>query len=114
MNNLAYLLAETGGDLNEALRLAELALKKAPNQPNYRDTLGWVYTKKKMTDSAIQTLNALVLQEPKNPTYRYHLGYALLEKGESARARKELENALANGPSAEQAARIRELIKKIG
>jgi Tfp pilus assembly protein PilF len=39
---------------------------------------------------------------------------ALFETGDKARARKELGTALANHPSEDQAAKIRELVTKIG
>lgn len=114
MNNLAFLLAETGGDLDEALSLAQRAVQKVPGQPDYSDTIGYVYLKKKMLDSAVRSFDSLVEKFPGNPTYRYHLGMALLEAGDKGGARKELEEALANHPSEDQAAKIRELVSKIG
>lgn len=114
MNNLAFLLAETGGDLDQALSLAQRAVQKAPGQPDFSDTIGYVYLKKKMLDSAVRSFDSLVQKYPSNPTYRYHLGMALLETGDKAGARKEFEEALANHPSEDQAAKIRELVTKIG
>ena len=114
MNNLAFLLAETGGDLDEALGLAQRAVQRFPGQPEFSDTIGYVYLKKKMPDSAVRSFDSLVQKFPANPTYRYHLGMALLETGDKAGARKELEEALANHPSEDQAAKIRELVTKIG
>jgi Flp pilus assembly protein TadD len=114
MNNLAYLLADTSGDLDQALSLAQRAVQKAPGQPEFSDTIGYVYLKKKMLDSAVRSFNSLVQKYPGNPTYRYHLGMALFETGDKARARKELGTALANHPSEDQAAKIRELVTKIG
>ena len=114
MNNLAFLLAETGGDLDQALSLAQRAVQKVPGQPDFSDTIGYVYLKKKMPDSAVRSFDSLVQKFPANPTYRYHLGMALLETGDKAGARKELEEALANHPAEDQAARIRELVNKIG
>jgi len=114
MNNLAFLLSNTGGDLDEALRLAQHAIQKVPGQPNFSDTVGYVYLKKGMRDSAVQTFTNLVQKYPNASTFRYHLGMALLETGDKARARKELETALANHPSQDEAAKIRELVNKIG
>ena len=68
----------------------------------------------KMRDSALQIFNGLVRQQPKNATFRYHLGCALIEKGDAIKAKKELESALADGPSPEVSAKIKELISKIG
>jgi Tfp pilus assembly protein PilF len=39
---------------------------------------------------------------------------ALFQKGDRPRARKELEEALKNNPGKEEAAKIRELIGKVG
>ena len=44
-NNLAYILAERGTDLNTALSLAQGARKSQPENPSTADTLGWVYYK---------------------------------------------------------------------
>jgi tetratricopeptide (TPR) repeat protein len=114
LNNLAFLLSETGGDLDEALRLAQRASGKAPEQPNFADTLGCIYLKSGKRDSANQTFANLVRKYPKYPTFRYHLGMALLEKGDRAGAKKELESALANHPSRDEEAKIKELVSKIG
>src|SRR5207237_431468 len=44
-NNLAWILAEEGSDLNTALNYAQMARKKQPGNPEIADTLGWVYYK---------------------------------------------------------------------
>ncbi len=51
---------------------------------------------------------------PKFPTFRYHLGLALLEKGDKQGAKKELDAALASHPSRQDEARIRNLLSKMG
>ena len=112
-NNLAYLLAANGGDLDEALRLANRALQKSPGQPNYTDTLGYIYMKKKQNESAVRTFNSLVRQFPKSPVYHYHLGTALLETGDKAKAKTEFETALRNQPSPTDAAKLKELLSKL-
>jgi len=113
LNNLAYLLCETGGNLDEALSLAQRAIETTPGQPSFMDTMGYIYLKKGMRDSAIKTFGNLVRKYPKYATFRYHLGMALLENGDKTGARKELEAALANNPSREEAAKIKELVGKI-
>jgi tetratricopeptide (TPR) repeat protein len=112
LNSLAYLLSETGGDLDEALNLAQRAIKITPGQPSFMDTIGYIYLRKGMRDSAIQTFGNLVRKYPQYPTFRYHLGMALLEKGDKKGARKELETALASHPSREEEAKIKELVGK--
>ena len=114
LNNTAYLLADMGGDLDEALRLAKSALEKSPEQPAYRDTIGYVYLKQGLKDSAEQTFRALVRNNQHVPAFRYHLGLALYEKGDKVAARRELQTALADHPSRQDEQRINELLKKLG
>lgn len=114
LNNAAFFLADTGGDLDEALRLAKNALAKIPGQPSFSDTVGYIYLKKGLLDSAIQSFSTLARKYPASASFRYHLGLALFEKGEKTGARKELQAALANHPSAQETTRIQELLHAIG
>jgi|HigsolmetaAR201D_1030396.scaffolds.fasta_scaffold12519_2 Tfp pilus assembly protein PilF len=109
-NNLAYLIARQGGDLEEALRLANGASRKEPGNPEFADTLGWVYVKRQMNDSAIQIFESLVRKHPKNSRYHYHLAVALRQKGNKEGARQHLEIALANSPSPEDEQAIRQML----
>ena len=111
-NNLAYLMAETGGNLDEAMRMAQDATKAMPADTRFSDTLGWIYFKKKNDDSAIQVLTNIVLKEPKQPVYHYHLAAALLDKGDKVEARKQLQEAIINHPTPAYAAKIQELMAK--
>jgi tetratricopeptide (TPR) repeat protein len=114
LNNAAFFLADTGGDLDEALRLAKHALEKVPGQPGFSDTVGYIYLKKGLNDSAVLTFTNLARKYP-HAIFHYHLGLALYMKGEKAAARKELQSALASGhPSTEDKARIHELLEKLG
>jgi Flp pilus assembly protein TadD len=113
-NNLAHILADTGGNLEEALRLAQRAQAMLPDAPEVADTIGWIYLKQDNIDSALQVFTNLVNAHPENPTYRYHLGAALLKKGNVSEAREELKGALANDPAENQAAAIRALMESIG
>lgn len=110
MNNLAYLLSEHGGDLDEALRLAQLALQKLPQQRYIADTVGWIFLKKNDIDSAMQIFQGLVKKYPDEPAFRYHYGAALLKKGDRTRARAELQAALDNKPPADIEKKVRELL----
>jgi tetratricopeptide (TPR) repeat protein len=112
MNNLAFLLADTGGDLDQALRLVQRALAKMPNQPAYSDTLGYVYLRKGLNSSALQTFKLLVNKYP-IAAFRYHYGLALYEKGDKAGAKKELETALNEHPTQQDKIKIRQLLDKI-
>ena len=114
LNNLAYLIVENGGDPDLALTYAQRARLKMPHEPGFADTVGLIYLKKNLVDSAIEIFEDLVRQKPEEAVFHRHLGEALLKKGETARARKELRIALASKPSAEEAAKVKELLAKAG
>ena len=101
MNNVAYLMVDSGGNLDEALALVQKALQKAPGQPNLIDTLGWIYLKKNWSDSALQVFRGLAQKYPDNPTFRYHFGMALLQKGDKTTAKAEFRSGLLKKPSGE-------------
>ena len=108
-NNLAFLLAEQDKNLDEALRLAQVAREKMPEDPNVMDTLGWVYYKKGIYDMAIVEIADALEKSPENPAIIYHLGMAYYKKGDKERAGKELQEALSVSETfdgAEEAKRI--------
>jgi tetratricopeptide (TPR) repeat protein len=94
MNNLAYLLVEKAGNLNQALKLAGDAVRQNPGNPAFNDTLGWIYLKKGDIQSAIHLFEGARDKSPEAIDYRIHLGQALLASGNRNQARSELEAAL--------------------
>ena len=89
-NNLAWLLAERQGNLDEALQLASAAVNMAPEIAGYHDTLGYVYFQKGLNLPAIEKFRrAVALEEAQskrtgksaNPGYRQRLGMALARSG---------------------------------
>ena len=63
-NNLAYLLTESGGDLDRALELAQQAKEQMPDDGSAADTLGWVLLKRGVPSAAIGYLQEAVEQFP--------------------------------------------------
>jgi tetratricopeptide (TPR) repeat protein len=114
LNNLAYLIVESGGDPDLALTYAQRARQEMPHELGFADTVGVIYLKKNLVDNALEIFEELVRKNPGYPVFRLHLGEALLRKGETAKARKELQVALASKPSTEETARIKELLAKAG
>jgi tetratricopeptide (TPR) repeat protein len=98
MNSLAFLLVNADGKVEEAETLVQRALQKAPQESDYRDTLGLVYLKRNLKDSAVTVFQNLVNKHPDNPLYRYHYGLALFQTGQNARAKAELQTALPKKP----------------
>lgn len=113
LNNLAYIKAEEGVDLDQALTMAQRARQALPNSADVADTLGWVYIKKNLSEDAVRLFSDLTKKEPANPVFRYHLGMALMQKGDRAAAKKELQTALQSNPSQDDAAKIQDLLKRI-
>jgi len=113
MNNAAYLMARSGGDLDEALRLVQMARRQLPDVDEVLDTLGWIYLKKELVESACQVYQDLIEKVRTNPTFRYHYALALAQKGDKAAALEQLDQALQNKPDKVEEEQIRALIKKL-
>jgi len=113
-NNLAWIYANQGGNLDVALQLAQVAKAQLPDQPDINDTLGWVYLKKELPQLAIPPFRVSVEKNPKNPTYQYHLGLAYSKSGDDARARVALETAVALQPDFAGADDARKLLAAMG
>lgn len=114
LNNLAYMMAEQGSNIDQALAYATRAKQRVPQDPDVSDTLGVIYIKKGMSDEAVRLLQDLVAQRPGVPMYRYHLAMALYQKGDKPTAKKQAEQALQSKPSKEDQDKIRDLLQKIG
>jgi tetratricopeptide (TPR) repeat protein len=95
LNNLAYLLIPEHPD--EALTIAQKALELAPDDPNVADTLGWIYYRKGIYQTAIRHLEVAVA---KGPTARsqYHLALSYLKAGDRDLGSKMLATALKQDP----------------
>jgi tetratricopeptide (TPR) repeat protein len=110
LNNLAYLIVETNGDPTLALSYAQQAKQRLPTFLEVKDTIGWIYMKKNMPESAIDELKPLVQQAPLNPIYHYHYAMALNQKGDTVNAKAECQLALANRPSKQLEGQVRSLM----
>ncbi len=100
-NNLAWLTAEEGGNLDVALELAQAAKAQLPDNPIVNDTLGWVYYKKGLPALAVPPLELAITKDPGVGSYHYHLGLAYAATGNADQARVALGKALSLKPSSE-------------
>jgi tetratricopeptide (TPR) repeat protein len=114
LNNLAYFDADNDRDLDKALSYAQLAQKKSPHDVNISDTLGLIYFKKGLVEESSRLFADLVNRAPNNATYHLHLAMALYKKGDKLQARRELEAASKNRPTARDQEQIKDLMSKIG
>lgn len=94
LNNLAILLSEKLGKLDEALVLARKASELAPLEPAIADTLGWVTFRKRDYPRALSVLEESAGKLPDNPTVQFHVGMAYYMAGQEAPARDAFKRAL--------------------
>lgn len=97
-NNLAYIYAEEGANLDMALQLATAAKQGLPDNPDVDDTLGWIYYKKDMASLAIRPLEESLRKRPESAEVLFHLGLAYAKVGNNDKARASLEQALKLDP----------------
>ena len=113
LNNLAFLLAESGGNLTEAQQMVSTAIRKAPDVAQLRDTLAWIQLKQHNDAAALQTLAKLTQDHPDDVTFRYHYAMALNDSGNRLAAKQEAETALTKKPSPETATALRNLLAQV-
>jgi tetratricopeptide (TPR) repeat protein len=92
-NNLAWIYADEQR-LDDALRLAGVAVDAMKQRPEAEDTLGWIYYLKDLPGHAIPAFERALSRAPNNPIYHYHLGLAQMKAGNEAAGRKALRRAL--------------------
>jgi tetratricopeptide (TPR) repeat protein len=102
-NNLAYLMTETGGNLDVALSLAQTARRVLPNSPDTADTLAWIYYQKGNYDSGRDLLEDALKTSPNNAAINYHLGMIYSKLSDKANASLHLKKAIAIAPNSQTA-----------
>jgi tetratricopeptide (TPR) repeat protein len=117
-NNLAYLLLETNGNLDIALELAQSARRALPESPDVADTLGSVFYRKGIYETAIGMFQEAIRLNTKNkrsenPAFHYHLGQAYEKAEKPALARQHFERVLKIDPNYSDAANIRKQLAEM-
>ena len=112
-NNLAFMYAEDGTNLDAALQLASAAKKEMPDSPEINDTLGWVYYKKDLPSQAVGLLEESVKKMPDNADILYHLGMTYAKLGDKGKSRDALERALKLNPKMASAANARQTLSTV-
>jgi Flp pilus assembly protein TadD len=103
-NNLAYLYAMAGDNLDVALNLAQSAKASAPDDADIDDTLGWIYYKRGLPALAVEPLRRSVAKDPKNALFHFHLGMVYVKAGDAGNARSMLQRAVSLGLESQDAA----------
>jgi hypothetical protein len=75
---------------------AVAAVRPREPLPSKNDTLDWIYVQRHEHEQALPFLSAAATRAPGNPIYHYHLGVAYRQTGDRARAREELQRAMAS------------------
>jgi tetratricopeptide (TPR) repeat protein len=103
-NDLAWLLATEGRDLDLALSLAREASRLRPESATL-DTLGLVHIERGEIEEAVDVLEKAIAAPGVSPTVHYHFAIALIRSENTELAREMLKRALAGGdfPEAEAA-----------
>ncbi len=96
-NNLALLLLARG-EYREAARLADALHKAVPNNPDVRDSVGWIYFQTGRKAEGLALLQKLP-PDSGSPGAWYHLAVALADKGERKKAAEAANKALALNPN---------------
>jgi tetratricopeptide (TPR) repeat protein len=113
-NNLAWIYAENGGNIDLALQLAQTAKTALPNQPEVHDTLGWIYVKKNELPLAVASLRRSLELDPSNLEAAYHLGLAYEKQGNRADAQRMLEQYLKLDATSDRSAEVRRRLAAFG
>jgi len=113
-NNLAWIYADGNRNIDQALLLAQTAADQLPDEPHIADTLGWAYYRKQMSAAAIRSLELSVNRDASDPSTHYHLGMAYALAGDRARARQELQRALASNTQFSGQDEARATLAKLG
>jgi Tfp pilus assembly protein PilF len=113
-NNLSWLYAQDGENLDDALRLAQMAVDGLPKRAEVHDTLGWVQYKRELATLAIPAFEQSIELDPSNPLYHYHLGLARMKAGEADKAKLSLRRALELKPDFAEAPDARKALQSIG
>ncbi len=92
-NNLAYILAERGEELQRGLDLARKAVGAEPDNPVFLDTLGWLYFKTGSYAEARDILEKALAGKPEEPEIHDHLAEVYRVLGDEAKAAEFRESA---------------------
>ncbi len=98
-NNLAWLMAEQGGNYDEALSFAEKARAQPSDNPHIADTREWIYFKKNASLKVVPLFQETTEKLPENPVVQYHFGMAQFKNGDRVKAKKALEGVFQFRPN---------------
>lgn len=93
LNNLAMLLADRPGDVEEALNCVDRAIAQKGLDPELLDTKGWILLQQKRPQEAADLFREAVAMPPGDPRHQFHLALAYRDQGKFKEARQTLARA---------------------
>ncbi len=112
-NNTAWLLVAHGGNIDRALTLAQQAEERLNHNLQVENTMGWVYYKKGLYQTAWKYLTDCAQADPTNAAFQYELGMTCWKLGKRDEARTALLNALRLDPSLPEKQSAREVLSQL-
>lgn len=106
LNYLGYMWVDRGVNFAEARALIEKAVKLAPDNGAFLDSLGWAEYRTGEFEAAVETLEKAVALEPGDPVMNDHLGDAYWKAGREREAAFQWNRALVFGPTDDERTRI--------
>jgi tetratricopeptide (TPR) repeat protein len=93
-NNFAYSLSEQGKDLDKALAMIEVALKKEPEMPSYLDTYAWIHYQMGNYEKAMNFITKAIEKGGKSAEIYDHLGDINMKLGDRQKAEEAWKKAI--------------------
>jgi tetratricopeptide (TPR) repeat protein len=109
LNNLAYVLADTGTDPDRALALAQKAKEVAPENTAINDTIGWAYYSKGLFQAALDYLGKAANG---TPLTKCHFAMAYTKLGYRQQASAILRTVLKEDPNLPEAQKLSNSLRK--
>lgn len=113
LNNLAWVLAEDLGRPDEALPLAEQAVRLDPRSGEMLDTLGRIHYRRGNYAKAVELLREAARRLPRSAAVHYHLGLAYTKLGQRDDAASVLRRAAQLDAAFAEAERLDVLIRTL-
>lgn len=111
INNVAWLRSKSGKP--GARELAERGLKLRPDDAALRDTYATVLAGDKQFDKAVSLQRQLIADQPDEPSFRLNLAQILIQSGDKAAAKSELEGLAKLGKKFPQQPQVEALLKTL-
>ncbi len=115
LNYLAYSWALRDKNLKKALSLAIEAVSLDPENPDYLDTIGWIYFKLGQIENSKKFLEKAFSKKPWEPEIVEHIGFLRIREGKIEEGIKLLQRSIEIGSERKDSIEklIREMRKKI-